>query len=237
MYNAVPMQHGVSCIIAAHNEDSRIGAVLDAAQKCAQISEIIVVNDGSTDNTRKVLEKYPRCRIFNLPVNQGKASAVSYGVAQAKFDLLLFLDADLSGLTAQNLTDLIRPVLENNNLVVLSMRKSHMLRFMGVDILTGERALPRKYFEALGDVSQAGYAIEALINKYILKHKIPFKVVDWPNVTSPLKKDKMGLFEGTVAEMKMLAQMHREEPIEALVYQFLRMAYEVNDPWAAHKKV
>ena len=48
----------VSCIIAAYNEGPRIGAVLDAISNNSLIDEIIVVNDGSKDNTQAVVEQY-----------------------------------------------------------------------------------------------------------------------------------------------------------------------------------
>lgn len=92
----------ISVIIPTFNEQTRIGQTLD--EICSFLKqekfnyEIIVVNDGSSDQTIKVvLEKNdPRIRLINLPKNSGKGAAVKAGIMAGQGDLLLFTDADLS---------------------------------------------------------------------------------------------------------------------------------------------
>jgi dolichyl-phosphate beta-glucosyltransferase len=93
-----------SIIIPAYNESERLPASLDKV--LAYISqqgwnaEVIVVNDGSRDNTADVVRDYarrhPMVRLAENPGNRGKGYAVRNGMSQAKGDILLFSDADLS---------------------------------------------------------------------------------------------------------------------------------------------
>jgi poly-beta-1,6-N-acetyl-D-glucosamine synthase len=87
---------GVSIVIAARNEASRLPARIDnllsldypAAQR-----QIIVVSDGSTDDTLDVLARYRRfVDVLAVPPG-GKALALNAGVAQARFDIVVFADA------------------------------------------------------------------------------------------------------------------------------------------------
>jgi len=87
----------VSIVIPTFNGASRIGQCLDALLGQARwgISEveIIVVNDGSTDNTSKVVSRYPEVRLINQ-ANEGPAAARNRGAREAKGDILLFTDDD-----------------------------------------------------------------------------------------------------------------------------------------------
>src|ERR1044071_5856280 len=93
-----------SIIIPAFNEGSRLGATLE--QITAFIAqehwraEIIVVNDGSTDNTSDLVRDFARrnssIRLVNNPGNRGKGFSVRNGMLNAHGDILLFSDADLS---------------------------------------------------------------------------------------------------------------------------------------------
>ena len=93
-----------SIIIPAYNESLRITATLDkvlayVAEQRWQ-SEIIVVNDGSRDDTAQIIGQYalrhPNVRLLQNPGNRGKGYSVRNGMQNAKGDVLLFSDADLS---------------------------------------------------------------------------------------------------------------------------------------------
>jgi len=93
-----------SIIIPAYNESQRISASLDrilayiAEQHWG--AEIIVVNDGSRDNTAEIVREYAKThtmvRLIENPGNRGKGYTVRNGMMQAHGDILLFTDADLS---------------------------------------------------------------------------------------------------------------------------------------------
>src|SRR5690349_13700814 len=90
------MQPLVSCIIPAYNYADWIGAAIDSvlAQPQAADVEIIVVDDGSTDNTADVVAKYGDRVRYVRKENGGLVSSVDRGIAEATGTYLTLLDAD-----------------------------------------------------------------------------------------------------------------------------------------------
>jgi glycosyltransferase involved in cell wall biosynthesis len=85
----------VSIIIPTFNGASRIGNCLDALvkQTTEQSTEILVVNDGSTDNTADIVGRYSSVRLINQ-ANGGPASARNRGAKEATGTIILFTDDD-----------------------------------------------------------------------------------------------------------------------------------------------
>jgi len=93
-----------SIILPAYNERARIADTLNRilahATQCGWNVEVIVVNDGSTDDTAEIVRKcageHPALRLLENPGNRGKGYSVRNGMLRARGDILLFSDADLS---------------------------------------------------------------------------------------------------------------------------------------------
>lgn len=90
----------ITVLIAAHNEEKRIA---EKIENCLQLAypperlDILVVSDGSTDDTVAVVESYvkrypERVSLIALPFHQGKAHALNVGAAHASGDILLLAD-------------------------------------------------------------------------------------------------------------------------------------------------
>jgi dolichyl-phosphate beta-glucosyltransferase len=143
----------LSVIIPAFDEAERIGPALAAVRRYfesrAVPAEIIVVDDGSRDGTaaraEAALSGFAASRIIRLPGNLGKGEAVKAGVLEARGDLVLFSDADLS--TPIEEIEKFLPLIEGGADVVIGSRA-----LPGSDIQVRQRALREgmgKFFNRL----------------------------------------------------------------------------------------
>jgi dolichyl-phosphate beta-glucosyltransferase len=106
-----------SIVIPAYNESVRIRPTLHALLRHLQDqnwdAEILVVNDGSSDDTAQIVREYgklhPQVLLLENPGNRGKGYSVRNGMLHARGDICLFTDADLSSpiTEAQKLFDAI----------------------------------------------------------------------------------------------------------------------------------
>src|SRR5947207_16013043 len=93
-----------SIIIPAYNEGARLEATLERVLSCVSLrnwgAEVIVVNDGSRDNTADLVRaqalEHLNLRLLENPGNRGKGYSVRNGMLNASGEMLLFSDADLS---------------------------------------------------------------------------------------------------------------------------------------------
>ncbi len=88
----------VSVVIPAFNEEESIATTITDAkaslEKLGCWSEIIVVNDGSSDGTAKILNSSKNIRVIHHPVNKGYGASLKSGIRAAKGDWILIADAD-----------------------------------------------------------------------------------------------------------------------------------------------
>jgi dolichyl-phosphate beta-glucosyltransferase len=94
----------LSIIIPAYNEEGRLPKTLDCIFSYLQArpyrAEIIVVDDGSSDRTSEIVgacrQKYPGLLLVSNEENRGKGFSVRHGMLEARGEIALFSDADLS---------------------------------------------------------------------------------------------------------------------------------------------
>jgi len=87
----------VSVVIPVYNEEKRVRTAVERVLRLSFVKEVIVVDDGSTDNSRKILSELsdPRLRVIENPENQGKGAALRRGFAEASNPFIAVHDADL----------------------------------------------------------------------------------------------------------------------------------------------
>ena len=120
----LPENFLLSVVIPVFNEVQTIEEVIRRVRACGIRTELIVVDDGSTDGTRAVLEKYREASDVTLIMhdkNQGKGAALKSGFMKARGDVVVIQDADLEYDPSEYLK-LIQPIIENQADVVFGSR-------------------------------------------------------------------------------------------------------------------
>ena len=116
----------VSVIVPVYNEDKTLVAILEKINQQSIVGikiEIIIINDGSTDNSLKILEEHSSLfhKLINLEKNSGKGAAVREGLKSATGDYILFQDADME-YDPSEYTKLLEPIIKQNADIVIGSR-------------------------------------------------------------------------------------------------------------------
>ncbi|MGB2983005.1 MAG: glycosyltransferase family 2 protein [Candidatus Bipolaricaulia bacterium] len=202
---------GISVVVPAYNEAGRISAVLRPVLASPMVDEVIVVDDGSDDGTGEEATGFP-VTVVCLPENRGKAAALDAGVTEARNDTFLFLDADLVGLTADHVGDLIRAYRDGNLDMVIGVfssgRKSTDFAQKINPYASGQRVLSRGVWERTKEnVGGMDYGIEFALSKLAAKEGWLKEHVKLAGVTHVLKEEKRGFTKGVLDRLKMYGDM------------------------------
>lgn len=157
----------VSVVIPAFDEVGTVGASVAAALRHPQVDEVLVVDDGSSDGTGQAAA-CAGARVVRLEQNCGKAEALEARVRSARHDVILFLDADVTGHTDETLSRIMQPVIDGRYEMYVGIHRrstlwlNQLLHFF--PIIGGERALTRQLWESVPAVQKNGFQIEIAMN-------------------------------------------------------------------------
>lgn len=207
----------VSIIIPTYNESKTIHVLL---KKISRISipkvqkEIIIVNDGSTDDTLRKIIEFSRNKkniiIINNKKNVGKGFAVKLGLEKASGDILLIQDADLE-YDADNIPNLIKKMVGTRTQILYGSRRlnkknkySSFIYFLGgvfintiialvvrrnlTDSISGTKLFTRNVYNKIKPITSKGFEIDAEITAKIIKRG--FEIQEVPIVYFPRTHDQ-----------------------------------------------
>lgn len=196
----------ISAVIPAYNEEANIGNVLQVLVTVKSLDEIIVVDDGSSDNTAQVASSFG-VKVIKLKHNIGKGGAMAEGVKSAVNPIILFLDADLVGLKDEHIHELIKPVLEEGFMMSVGVfehgRLATDLAQFVAPFLSGQRVIRKELFTKMCNVDTTRFGVEVALTKYASDNNLPVKEVVLKDLTHVMKEEKLGLVKGFLARMKM----------------------------------
>ena len=197
----------VTCIIPCYNERERIDQVLNVVISIRYISQVICVDDGSSDGTADFIQQYwPEVEVVRMPYNQGKTAAIAYGLKFVRHEVLLMMDADLQELQKDELEAALEAYQVCNGVDMIIMRRINspwFVKWYRSDVLlSGERILRTNDLRMVLMQRLKAYQLEVAINRYMLRHN---KVVRWMpwSAMNTYKVDKLGVLDGSRKEFKM----------------------------------
>lgn len=188
----------VSIIIPAYNEENKIKDTLLGVIDIEEINEIIVVDDGSSDNTEKAAKSIvnDKIKVFKLDRNRGKGYALNYGLKKAmeNADIIGFLDGDLGSSSSETIK-LIKPVINNEVDVTIAkfppakkkggmgfvkrLAKDSVFEMTGVELdatISGQRIFKKEVLEKFDEIP-FGYGVEVGMTIDILKYGYSIKEI------------------------------------------------------------
>lgn len=196
----------VIAIVPAYNEEKTIGDVLRVLKETDIIHAIVVVSDGSTDGTVEVARGYG-VTVIALEENLGKGGAMSAGLESTEGDIILFLDADLIGLTQAHVRSLVLPVMTGEAEMTLGLfDRGRIVTDLAQKVapyLSGQRAVRRSLLEKISDMDISRFGVEVALTRYIDEHAVRVQEVVLPDMSHVMKEEKLGLVKGLAARIKM----------------------------------
>jgi glycosyltransferase involved in cell wall biosynthesis len=182
-----------TAIICVYNEEKTIKNVVLSVSKDPNINEIIIVNDGSSYNTKRIIEDLNiTCKIqkIHFQENKGKGYAMAVGVEHAKNEIIAFIDADQTKIISGYINQMTLPLINNESDMVLGYSTINVLNqnINPLRILTGERAVYKKdMLPILDKMKESRFGVETLLYFYFLSQG---KTIKFTRLIGLAHKDK-----------------------------------------------
>jgi len=197
------MKKSLTVIVPVLNEEETLLAVLKKITALAEVSQIIVVDDGSTDKTPHILKgfKNKKVKVITHKKNSGKGAALQTGLKHAKEDLVIFQDADLE-YNPQEFLNLLKHAGKDQAVYGSRIKgnnpHAYWQTYLGNVLITGfcnalfgtnltdsytcYKLLPTKVAQGL-KLKSRGFEVEAEITGKLAKSRIP--IVEVPITYKP----------------------------------------------------
>ena len=221
--NSAPL---VSVIVPVFNEEEIIGTTLE---RILQLSgrlnlEVIVVDDGSTDQTREIVKKFEDVNLICHEKNCGKGGAIVTGMVSSRGDIIVIQDADLEYLP-EDIPKLINPISQGKADFVFGSRFLGTIRRMSLshrvgnmilslatrllyntsitDVMTGHKAFSRRALETV-KLSEQGFGIEVELTAKFLGNGWKLAEVPISYVYRKKGRSKLTYIDGLTCLLKLV---------------------------------
>ncbi|MGB4373203.1 MAG: glycosyltransferase family 2 protein [Halanaerobiales bacterium] len=199
----------VTALIPVYNEEKTITGVLQVLKEDPLVDEILVIDDGSTDNSA-ALARSMGVQVISLEKNQGKGAALECGIEHIDSEIILMLDGDLLGLTDRHINLLLDPVLNKQCDMTVGIfshgRGVTDLAQLLAPHLSGQRAVRTSLIKGIKNLADCGYGVELAINEYVRKRG-RIEYIELPQLTHVMKEEKRGFVRGTRDRLNMYADL------------------------------
>jgi glycosyltransferase involved in cell wall biosynthesis len=199
----------VSAIVCAYNEEKTVKPILEVLLAHPKVNEVIVVNDGSTDRTGKIIESIKSAKLIKIhhTKNLGKGAAAAAAVRESKGEILLFIDADLIHFRPPHVDLLLAPLNINEKIMTIGLREARQPHEKTFGLLMrsfgGERAVLKKFIRPnVKRLETSGYGAEVIINLSHLKKHRPVLYIPLPGLVHKTKQQKHPIYKYAVDYLK-----------------------------------
>lgn len=185
----------IAALIPAYNEEDFIGETVRAALGIPGVEEVVVIDDGSEDET-PIIAYDAGARVIQLDSNQGKGAALNRGIAETDADIFLLIDADL-GASATETYRLLEPIhADQADMsiaamkappghkggfgIVMKLARWGIKKYGGVVVtapISGQRAIRRQVIESVGGFEK-GFGVEVALTIDALRED--YRIVEVP---------------------------------------------------------
>ncbi len=191
----------ISVLVPVYNEEKTVGQLLNDLMKMMlrmPSMEIIVVDDGSTDNTQKEVERFPKVRYIRNGINMGKGATLARGLRAVSGKIVVVQDADLE-YPVSNIPALVKPTSSGHASVaygsrftgnrdgmslshfvgnmMLSLVTSLLLRKNLTDVMTGHKAFSTEVLNSF-ELTENGFVVE--VEMTVKTFKAGWNIVEVP---------------------------------------------------------
>ena len=202
----------IAALVPAYNEENNITPVLEVLKNISVLNQVLVIDDGSKDQTAEVAQKQG-FDVLRLEKNGGKGAALEAGLKKIPdADIYIFIDADLVGLEAKHVEDMLSPLRLKNDISMTvgkftGGRKSTDWAQRLVPQISGQRAMRSELAKALPSLKSEGFGVEVAITRFAKKNGFRAEEVILKNMTQVMKEEKMGISRGFANRLKMYSHI------------------------------
>lgn len=199
----------VDVVMPARNEATTVAANVAAALGCRHVRRVLVVDDGSSDDTAAIAADAGALVIGRPGSTGSKAHAMDAGVRATDATHILFVDADCTGLSSAHLDAICEPVLDGRAEMSLGAFDYGWLNWLVLVLpaLSGERIVPRWVWDRIPVDKLAGYTIETRLNEVVAEGRLRTHAHTMEGVSHRTKRVKFGVVDGLRRTASMYVEL------------------------------